>query len=122
MELKKYYDEVMKQASAKAEEEVVAKQIEETKTAEAIELLGDQEFETEKDAQEAVQKIIEDDYAEKVSAICEEFKNDKVEFDNEEQKVASAMEIVNGWEKVAFRGESTEKETKKTAADLLSKK
>ena len=95
-----YYDEVVKEAKVIEEDS----DVEAVKLAEAVEILATnkQTFETDEDAFKAASEIVENDYAEKVAAVCSEFDTDEIAFDNDEAKVASAVEIVDGWEKVAL--------------------
>lgn len=104
MYLGNYYDAVMAEAglTKEAEPTVTEEQVEQVKIAEVIENMKEAglEFETEEAASEAISNEIEEDYAEKVASVCEEFDVDKVEFESDEEKVAAAMEIVDGWEAV----------------------
>jgi hypothetical protein len=99
MQLGDYYDEVMKEAGL-SETVDNSDAVEEIKVAEVVEELEKEgaAFETEEAAAETISQIIEDDYAEKVANVCNEFDIDEIEFDNEEEKVAAAMEVVDGWE------------------------
>ena len=111
-----YYDEVIKEARAIESQNSV----ESIKTAEAVALLDSngQTFENEEQAKKAVAEVIEADYAEKVAAVCEEFTADNVSFENDEAKVAAAMEIVDGWEKI-YVEKTAEPTGKLTAEDLI---
>ena len=113
-----YYDEVVKEAS----ELEATNDVESIKVAEAIEALGDTQFENEAAAQDAVNTMIENDYAEKVAAVCEEFEVDNITFESDEIKTASAMEIVDGWEKVAAGKMDALKGKMKSAKDYLKGK
>jgi hypothetical protein len=94
MKLGDYYDSVLAESEKLAE----AKAVEQAKVAEAIEILGEND-------ETAVNELIENDYAEKVAGVMTEFDIDQVSFENDTDKVASAMEIVDGWEKIAMKGE-----------------
>ena len=91
-----YYDAVM----AETQKTAAVTDVESVKIAEVISNLDEQgvTFQTKEAAEAAVKTAIEDDYAEKVAMVCQEFETDKVAFSADEEKVAAAMEIVDGWE------------------------
>lgn len=102
MYLGDYYDAVMSEAGLSKEAQAETdNEVEQVKVAEAIEVLKEAgaQFDSEEEATAAVMQHVEDDYAEKVAHVVNEFEIDKVSFDSDEEKVAAAMEIVDGWEK-----------------------
>ena len=114
-----YYDEVLKEAKAIEEDS----DVEAVKLAEAVEILAanNQTFETDEDAFKAASEIVENDYAEKVAAVCSELDSDNIDFDNDEAKIASAIEIVDGWEKIAGPRVDLAKETVKGVGKMIKR-
>lgn len=97
-------------------------EIEMMKAAEAAEILDAEgaTFGSEDEALEAIQDVVDEDYAEKIASVCEEFDADNYEFESDEEKVAAAMEVVDGYEEAMAKEAATKQHKAIVAGSALA--